>query len=223
MRRSRLAAAVAAAGLALGGCGGVNPGAAAAVDGETIPLSKVDAMARAFCAADIASAKLQNQPPTPRDTAEYRNRVLGTLVNAEVAANVVDELGIDVPASASESDLSQFEELFALMSDEEAAALRDYIEVFGELDASTRAIGRDQGGGGVAGDPEAAIAAGQEFLVERAADSDIELDPRFGDLAEGQVVGGSGSLSVPVDDEDGSGASTAGGTDADSPASQVCS
>jgi len=223
MRRSRLAAAVAVAGLVLGGCGGVNPGAAATVDGVTIPLSEVDAMARAFCAADIASAKLQDQPPTPRDTAEYRNRVLGTLMNAELASQAVDDLDIDVPASAAESDLTQFEELFAMMSDDETSALTDYIGVFSRLDASTRAIGSEQGGQEVAADPEAAIAAGQEYLAERAADADIELDPRFGTPDDGQIVGGSGSLSVPADDEDAASASTAGGTDADAPASQVCS
>lgn len=224
MRRSRLAATVASV-VVLAGCGGVNPGAAATVDGTTIPLSEVDAMARAFCAADLASAEMQGQAPTPRDTADYRNRVLGTLVNAEVASAAVDDLGIEVPESASAPDLNQFEELFAELSEEDAEALRDYIDVFGELDASTQAIGRERGGGKVADDPEAAAAAGQQYLAERADKADIELDPRFGTLTDGQVVGGSGSLSVPA--AGGAKAADAAdaesdAVDADAPASQVC-
>ncbi len=217
MHRSRLLATAAVAGLVLAGCGGITPGAAATVDGEAIPLSRVDEMARAFCAADLAAARLQDQPPQAQGTADYRNRVLATLVNARVAQEAVDDLGVDVPDSAAQGDLSQFDDLFAELSEDEATALRDYIEVFGVLDASTQAIGREEGGPKAADSPEAAAAAGQDFLREQAKKSDIELDPRFGDFTDGQVVAGSGSLSVPAS---GQGEDAAPAPDA--PASQSC-
>lgn len=222
MRRSSLAVVGATAALVLAGCGGVNPGVAATVDGETIPLSEVDAMARAFCAADLVSARMQDQQVPARGTADYRNRVLGTLVNAELASAAVDELGIDVPESASESDLDQFAELFAELSASDTESLRAYIDVFGELDASTQAIGREQGGEQAGADAEAAAAAGQAYLVERAAQVDIELDPRFGEFTDGQVVPDSGSLSVPVAGEEPAAVGAETEVDADAPASQVC-
>lgn len=223
MRRSRVVGTVALAVLVLAGCGDVNPGAAATVDGEVIPLSEVDAMARAFCAADVATAELQGQEPSPRPTADYRIRVLNTLVDGELADIAVDELGLDVPPSAYGQDLSQFDDLFAELSDAEADALRDYIEAFGRLQASIAAIGRDQGSADA--EPEAATAAGTKYLASLADETDIELDPRFGDMASGQVVGGSGSLSVPsaAEEETGAAAGADGGDVDDLPETQVCS
>ena len=223
MRRSRVVGTVAVAVLVLTGCGDVNPGAAATVDGEVIPLSEVDAMARAFCAADVATAKLQGQEPSPRPTSDYRIRVLNTLVDGELADMAVEDLGLDVPPSAYGQDLSQFDDLFAELSDDEAEALRDYIEAFGRLQASTAAIGREQGSTDAA--PDAATAAGQKYLARLADETDIELDPRFGDMASGQVVGGSGSLSVPAvaDEQTSADAGADGGDVDDLPATQVCS
>ncbi len=196
MRRSTRGLAAVVAVLALAGCGQVRPGAAATVDGEAIPLDRVDSMAQAFCAADVVSAELQDAEPTVRSMAEYRNRVLGTLINERLAADAVEELDLDVPESAYSQDLSQYDELFAELSAEDEDALRDYIEVFGRLQATTQAIGAQAED--APADPSAAVTAGQQQLAEMADEADIQLDPRFGEMTGGQVIGGSGSLSVPA-------------------------
>jgi hypothetical protein len=196
MRRSRLAVTAAGMVLTLAGCGNVSPGAAATVNGEAIPLAEVDSMARAFCAADIAAAALQDQEPEPRGTADYRYRVLSTLVNAEVADDLASERGIDVPPASYEQNLSEYEALFAEMPDTDVDALLDYIASFSRLQATTEALGAERAGADA--DPSAALAAGQRLLQREVQNADIDLDPRFGELTGGQVVGGSGSLSVPA-------------------------
>ncbi len=189
------------AALALAGCGEVNPGAAATVDGETIPRDEVDEMAQAVCAARVVYAE-QNQEQIDPRMAVYRNQVLSTLVNDQLAVTATDELGIEVPASAYERDLSVFDELFAELSADEDAALREFFVVSSRLQAATRLIGREVGGEQAAADPAAAESVGAQYLVEEAQSADVELDPRFGELTSGQVVGGSGSLSVPAAGED---------------------
>lgn len=227
MRRSRLGTAAAAATvLMLVGCGEASPGAAATVEGEPIALDEVDAMARAYCGYVLALAEQQPNVPV-RTTGYYRNLVLDTLVDAELAEDAVAELGLDVPPAAYEQDLEEFDEPFDALSAAEEAALREYIAVFNELQASLRAIGRDQGGD-VPQNRDALIAAGQRYLVAAAEDADIELDPRFGEMSNGRVVGGSGSLSVPSSDEGGGGGAAGGaggggsGTDDDGPSTQTC-
>ena len=201
MRRRGLAvaASVSIAGLVLVGCGEVNPGAAATVGGESIPLDEVDATARAFCAAELVIQDQAGDPLFAETTVAYRNEVLGTLVNLELAEQLQAELGVDVPPASYGTDLSQFDDLFAELSAEDETALRDYVADFNRLQATTRAIAVEQDDSQTLQDPQTAIDEG--YLVE-LADTDIELDPRFGELDGGLVVGGSGSLSVPAPTEE---------------------
>ncbi len=210
--------AVSIAGLALAGCGEVNPGAAATVDGESIPLDEVDTTARAFCAAELVIQEQAGDPLFAETTAAYRNEVLGTLINLELADQLRAELGVDVPPASYGTDLSQFDDLFAELSAEDETALRDYVADFNRLQAITQAIALEQDDSQTLQDPQTAIDDG--YLVE-LANTDIELDPRFGELDGGLVVGGSGSLSVPATTE---GEPRRGQQAADEPvpASQTC-
>lgn len=224
MRRAGHVAAGAVAVLAaltLSGCGEVSPGAAATVDGEAIPLGRVDAMAQAFCAAEIVVQERGGNPPMFETTAGYRIEVLTTLVNVELAEDVVAELGIEVPPSAYQTDLGQLGEQFPELSAADVTALRDYIDELTRLLGYTTAIGREQQDATVSRDPAGAIDDG--YLVDLAEGADIELDPRFGELRNGRVAGGSGSLSVPAD-EGGSGTEAAGSESSAGavPASQTC-
>jgi len=216
MRRARRPVAVAAVAMVavLAGCGGVYPGAAAVVDGETIPLDEVDELARAVCSAQVVVAQ---QDPTQLDPnmAVYRNSVLSTLVNDRLASAATDELGIEVPPAAYERDLSEFEEIFAALSEEEESSLREFLVLSRRLQVATRLIGQQVGGEQAAANPQVADSAGLQYLVDEAASADVELDPRFGELTSGQVVGGSGSLSVPLEGAD---ARPDGGL----PAAQTC-
>lgn len=222
MRRRGNAASVALVivGLGLVGCGEINPGAAATVGGEAISLDEVDAKARAFCAAELALQEQSNDRPVLDTTAAYRNEVLTTLINLELADQLRAELGVDVPPASYPTDLSQFDELFAAeLSAEDDAAVRDYVADFNRLQAITSAIAVEQDDSQTLQDPQTAIDEG--YLVDLAAGTDIELDPRFGELDGGLVVGGSGSLSVPATTEGGLRRGEQGAGEP-MPASQTC-
>ena len=201
MPRKGLAVAVAVSvtGLALGGCGEVNPGAAATVGDESIALDEVDATARAFCAAELVIREQDGDPLFADTTAAYRNEVLGTMINLELVDQLRAELEVDVAPASYGTDLRQFDELFAAeLSAEDDAAIREYVADFLRLLAITRAIAEEQDDSQTVQDPQTAINEG--YLIE-LADTHVELDPRFGELDGGLVVGGSGSLSVPATTE----------------------
>lgn len=188
-----------AAGLALTGCGDVSPGAAATVDGTTISMESVDDTARSVCVAEVTYARLRDQEWQPTPTSVYRDIVLALLVNEQLALEVADQLEIDVPPSSYEpAENPQLTDLLDALSASDRASFEDYLETFGRLQALYSAIGAEQG---AVGDNKSA-AAGQKAVVAFAEDRDIELDPRFGNFTGGQVVGGSGSLSVSVDGSD---------------------
>ncbi len=187
------------AGLALTGCGDVTPGAAATVDGEAIALDHVDELARSFCVAEMSYADYTETEWQPLPTSYYRDNVLGVLINEELATQAADELGLDVPASlAQPPDNEDLDAIFERLTGDDDAAFRDYLAVLGRLQALYLVIGQDQGGE-QAGAGQEATAAGQAYIAEYAAEQDVDLDPRFGEFTGGQVIGGSGSLSVPLE------------------------
>jgi hypothetical protein len=71
---------------------------------------------------------------------------------------------------------------------------------------------------------DAAFAEGQKLLAQHAAEADIEIDPRFGEIVDGTLQPGNGSLSVPVSHLAVSGSSPDAGEELVSllPASQKC-
>lgn len=187
------------AGVALTGCGEVAPGAAATVDGEAIPLDHVDEIARSVCSAEMSYADSSQTQWQPLPTSYYRDNVLGVLINEQLATKAADELDLDVPPSLSQPpDNEALDAIFAHLDGDDEAAFRDYLAAFGRLQALYFAIGRDQGGAKASGG-QRATSAGQAYVADYADEHDVELDPRFGDFTGGQVVGGSGSLSVPLE------------------------
>jgi len=187
------------AAVALTGCGDVSPGAAATVDGTTIPLDQVDEIARSVCSAELSYADYNETEWQPLPTSYYRDNVLGVLINEELARNAAEELDLEVPDSLSQPpDSEDLEAIFARLDADDEAAFRDYLAVFGRLQALYFAIGQDQGGAQAAGGQQA-TSAGQAYVADYAEEQQVELDPRFGDFTDGQVIGGSGSLSVPLE------------------------
>jgi hypothetical protein len=199
--RARVAgtALLVVAGLALTGCGDVSPGAAATVDGTTIARDTVDDIAESVCTAEVEYAGLTEQQFQPRPTSVYRDEVLSMLVNEQLALEVVDELGIDVPPSSYEAgDNPELSDLFDQLPSSQLEPFQDYLESYSRLQALYVAIGSETGKSG-GDDPQAALSDGQKYVATYAEDRDIELDPRFGSFSGGEVVGGSGSVSVPVE------------------------
>ncbi len=197
MRRGVVLALV--AGLALTGCGDVSPGAAATVDGTTISLDTVDEIAQSVCTAEVTFSGLNQQEWQPTPTSGYRDNVLSLLVNEQLALEAADDLDLDVPPSTYEpGDNPQLSDLLDAMPAGELEPFQHYLETYGRVQALYIAIGAETGSSG--GDDQAAAGDGQKYVADFAEDRDIDLDPRFGDFTGGQVVGGSGSLSVAVDD-----------------------
>ncbi len=194
-----LALVVPVAGLTLAGCGDVSPGAAATVDGAAIPLDQVDAMAESVCAAELTYSKSNETEWQPQPLSTYRDNVLGVLINEQLAVQAADGLDLDVPPSMTQPpDNAALDGIYSALDTGDEEAFRDYLAAFGRLQALYFAIGQDQQGDSddAQEDPQA---VGQAYVADYADDHDVELDPRFGDFEEGQVAGGSGSLSAPLE------------------------
>ena len=214
---------VAAAALVLAGCGDVSPGAAATVDGTSIALDTVDDIATSVCTAEKTYAGLNDQQYTPRPTSLYRDSVLSLLVNERLAQEAADDLDLDVPPSSYEAgDNAELSDLLDKLPSSDLEPFQDYLDSYSRLQALYVAIGEETGETD-SDDPQAALSAGQDYVTKFADERDIELDPRFGDFSGGQVAGGSGSVSVPVDGGSGDPPSAEEQADVSGlPDSQIC-
>ncbi|GAA2079863.1 hypothetical protein [Aeromicrobium tamlense] len=187
MSKTRLAV-LGLAALLMAGCGPVNPGAAAVVDGTRIPMSDVDDVADVYCTASLSG---QGGSAAGIDSSALRRQSVADLVSGAVADRVAKERGyqVTVPALA-DADREQLEQMFG-----------------DDLDAALELIERNQRTGVIAQqmareadsslqEGEALQQAGQQLLAQATADSDIEIDPRFGLDDTVQQIADSGSLSV---------------------------
>ncbi|MBD1269080.1 hypothetical protein IDH50_02435 [Aeromicrobium tamlense] len=187
MSKTRLAV-LGLAALLMAGCGPVNPGAAAVVDGTRIPMSDVDDVADVYCTASLSG---QGGSAAGIDSSALRRQSVADLVSGAVADRVAKERGyqVTVPALAA-ADREQLEQMFG-----------------DDLDAALELIERNQRTGVIAQqmareadsslqEGEALQQAGQQLLAQATADSDIEIDPRFGLDDTVQQIADSGSLSV---------------------------
>jgi hypothetical protein len=149
--------------------------------------------------------------------------VLSMLVNEQLAQQAVEELDLDVPPSSYEAgDNPDLSELLDRIPSSELEPFEDYLDSYSRLQALYVAIGAETGTSG-GDDPQAALTEGQTYVAEFAKERDVELDPRFGDFSDGQVAGGSGSVSVPVDGGSGEPPSAEEQADVSGlPDSQIC-
>ena len=197
--RGRGVALVVAAGLALTACGDVSPGAAATVEGTKISRETVDDMAQAVCTAEVTYAGLVDQPVQPTPTSIYREISLSLLINEQLALDVADRLDVDVPPSSYEAGQDAgLEGLFEALPSSALEPFQHYVDSYNRLQALYAAIGAEAGDAS-GDDPQAAAEAGRAYVAQYAEQRDIHVDPRFGEFTDGQVAGGSGSLSVPVE------------------------
>lgn len=187
MSKTRLAV-LGLAALLMAGCGPVNPGAAAVVDGTRIPMSDVDDVADVYCTASLSG---QGGSAAGIDSSALRRQSVADLVSGAVADRVAKERGyeVTVPALAA-ADRQQLEQMFG---DDLDAAL-ELIERNQRTGVIAQEMAREAGAS--AQDAEALAQAGQQLLAQATADSDIEIDPRFGLDDTVQQIADSGSLSV---------------------------
>lgn len=187
MSKTRLAV-LGLAALLMAGCGPVNPGAAAVVDGTRIPMSDVDDVADVYCTASLSG---QGGSAAGIDSSALRRQSVADLVSGAVADRVAKERGyeITVPALATADQ----EQLVQMFGDDLDAAL-ELIERNQRTGAIAQEMAREAGAS--ATDGEALAQAGQQLLAQATAESDIEIDPRFGLDDTIQQIADSGSLSV---------------------------
>lgn len=211
------------AALLLVGCG-LNPGAAAVVGDSAISGDQVDDAAAALCAANIAGAAAQGQPKPELATRGARQAALSLLVDAELSRQFGEANDIEPGRAELSSALAQNQQTIDVMPAENREAFTELLRsyVVGQLivQEAGRAVA------GAAAGPEELAAAGtqqrNEWLAEQ--DVEVELDPRFGEYADGGIDGSGGSLSIAVSDRAAAGDTSEPSPDwvSDLPMSQKC-
>lgn len=194
-RRGALAAVAVATALSLSACSGPGPGVAASVDGQDITVGQVDDVATLLCAIGGAPGG----PEAPLKSA--RQQALTLLVGNRVALDLVDEDEID-PALLQQA-IAQNDQARATLPSSERGTFDAFVRQFSQAQLGLIALGRqsltEQGQDTSKITDQTAFDEGNRLRQEAAADADIEVDPRFGEVTDG-VVGPAtdDGLSVPV-------------------------
>ena len=191
MKRIRIGIA-AAAMLALSACGGMHPGAGLVVGSDSVSADRVDEVAGSLCEALGASGQ---GDVGGKDARQQAANLLLTLTAARQAA---DELGVEVEPSQYAVTNSDTEALKAQFPDSDLDDLTKVIAISKESSVLLAAIGQDQAGSDAAN--EQAQQAGQAYVQDFLADSDVSIDPRYGLDDKGQPKDDTDSLSVRVSD-----------------------
>jgi hypothetical protein len=213
-------AAPAAALLLLSACGGTAPGVAAEIDGDRITDEQVDEFAEVLCAIGGVSG---GEAGTPTRSARFAS--LQILMTNELTSDVADVDQVD--QQQVKAILEGLTPAREGLSDRLRDTFDEVARDFARSQAATVELGReslqDAGQSGQIPD-DIAFAEGQRLLTEHAEQADIEVDPRFGEVVDGALQPGSGSLSVPVSElaVQGSGAEAGDGLAGLLPASQKC-
>lgn len=212
----RVAAAVAASALLLGGCAQNAPGVAAEVGSDAITDEQVDELAQALC---VLSSGGQQAGPVP--TQQVRRQSLQILLDNELAEDLVDPESVDPDqvAAAVEQAAPSVEALPADLR----PTFSDAVEAFATAQLGLTALGRESlvEEGTEEPDEQAAATEGQRLRAQYAEEAGVAVDPRFGVFEEGRVQPSDGSLSVAVSDA----AKASSGGDAvgtDLPANLTC-
>ncbi len=187
MSKSRLVV-LGIAALLLAGCGPVNPGSAAVVDGTRIAMSEVDDVAQVYCTASLSG---QGGSAAGVDLAGLRRQSMVDLLVGAVADQIAEERDYDVSVpTLTAEDKAQLTEMFGDQFDE-ALALIDRNQ---RTSAVAMQMARDADSSIT--DEEQLVQAGQQLLAQAVGERDVDVDPRFGLGDDLQQVSPTGSLSV---------------------------
>jgi hypothetical protein len=227
-----LALGLATAGLVLTGCGGalgVHPGAAAVVGDQSVSMSKVDTTATLYCKAYVAHAQQSSQGqsgPLPMGT--FRSYAASSLAKRMLGQQLADAYGVE-PASAYQSQVSQFQQLLASGPADQRDAVIQVAAADAYLQNVEVAIGQQLTGneGQSNADVKAALQRGEVAAQEWLAHHKVSIDPVF-DLAVdgGRFSARQDQTSYPLSALASAGVQSANAPDASYtsqlPAAQVC-
>lgn len=211
---------LAVAATTLAGCG-THPGAAAVVGETRISGDTVDGAAVALCSANTVG---EDTPDLASRGA--RQAALNFLIDSELSRQFAAAEGVEPDQGQVSATLAQNAQGIEALPDDEREDFRDLLVGFRESELILTQIGleslREQGVEPSA--PEQAASEGARLRAEWAASVEVEVDPRFGEYADGGLTAGSGSLSVPVSEAARAGAQPDPGEAwvAGLPASQKC-
>lgn len=217
----RLAVLATVAVTSLTGCG-FEPGAAAVVGSDTIPRERVDDVALAVCSANLASAKMSNQPPPTLGSRGAREVAMQILLETALIQQLGEERGVEAsPREVSEA-VAQNESGLAMLPEDQREDFRSALREYTEAQLILIQLGKESRGQALSSDE--AIAEGTRLFEEYAQGVDVEVDPRYGSFEDGSFQRGAASLSVPVSDEarEAAKAQPGDGFVAALPASQQC-
>lgn len=196
--RVAVAALALAAVAPLSACSGgpdLHPGSAAVVDGASISIEQVDALADDVC---TLQEPLLAQQGGVLPMALLRGIAVETLVADALLPAFADEAGIEL------ADVrSRVRDEVGARVDGYPAETRDAAAAFLELDETRRTV-LLLAGGAQAASPEQAVAAGAERFAAWRAEQDVVVDPRFGtvDLDRQVWDQANGSVSVKAEESD---------------------
>lgn len=212
----------AAAALLLSSCSSTAPGVAAEVDGTRITDDQVDQFAEVLCAIGGVPG---GDAGAPSKTARFTSLQI-------LLTNQLTEEATDVSTVPQQTVSQMLEGMSAAregLSADQQATFDQVAEEFARSQQATVQLGRqsllEAGTPASKITDQAAYTAGQKAIAKVAEQLDVEVDPRFGTIENGQLQPSEGSLSVPVSDLAVKGADPNASADLVSqlPASQKCS
>lgn len=179
--------------LVLTGCAGPAPGVAAQVGEDRITLDEVDAFAQVLCALDTGAQ--QSSP-----TRAARVGALEILLSNELAFDLAE--GVDVDQAAVNQALDSLGASRQVVPEDLVGTFDQVAGDFARAQASVLAVGREASVEAGESQPSDQLAfnTGERLRQEYAEAADIEVDARFGEFVDGQLLPTEGSLSVPVSD-----------------------
>jgi hypothetical protein len=192
-RITKVSVLVAAAAMALSGCG-LHPGTAAVVGADQISDSHVDAVAQALCSANASGGG--GQPAVA--TKGARQGALRVLLDSALSIQFGDQKGVVASQSQVSAALAQNHDGIQALPKDERAVFTQTLKEYAEGQLMLIDIGRrsltEQGKAKVT-DTEA-VAEGQRLREKYAKTIKIEVDPRYGTFDNGTLSSQSGSLAV---------------------------
>lgn len=179
----------------LAGCGGVHPGSAAVLDGNSITIKTVDDDAQSYCNYALVVAKQSGVKDIA--TGDARKQALSGLITADVADKIAEEKGIVVAPKdykLTPQEIASIEGAFPAKGLEGVKAIIEQSKKTSLI--ATRLGEQELTVTADATNTEQVDAAGNKVIQDAIAASSLTIDPRFG-LNKKTLEGTSGgSLSV---------------------------
>lgn len=190
-RAVRTAALLGAVGvLTLSGCS-LRPGVGLAVGDDTVPNQRIDELTASVCEIQEPQLAAQQQV-IPLSL--LKANVASTLLNRELTEQAAEAYGVE-PDETYQQTVEQTRQQVPVADEGELDDYVDLLTTQAYTESIITAIGLEEAGPGAT--EEEAQQAGAEAFTAFVADTEIEVDPRYGFSYDGAEVSGTeGASSV---------------------------